>query len=730
MAKTSVKKYLITFLLLIFIGLILSKVSADFFVEPSSSIEIIGDTFTNGELSIRIQNNGFGDGDEIVYTLNGNIPTENDSIYQDPIQIKPTEVTQSIVVRARKIDRNRIGSEVVTRTFFIAASDLDIDQRFSLPIFSISVDEKELYDPQSGIFVEGYGYRGYVESANYYQRGEDWKRNANLEIVSTKGDVISNQEILISVSGRYTSQYSTKSLKIFALPNENIYFNFTSNPFGKSGVPSLYEYDSLVLSNGGNDFLSSMTVVKWGLLSRFALISNNTNLVNSQPVSVFLNGEYYGIMELRENDNADYFSKLYGVENDDIQSFQPAEQFAVSDSGLLPLLQSDLNVQANIIKLESKIDVNAFLKYYAYEYYVNNNDWLNNYNNFKMIRVENGLFTPVMYDLDTVFSFWGDEIEIFTSFDYLDDNSLIFNLLRNNDYKNRFVNYILDLRNYVFSEKNLIDVFDLKYAEINREMSYLAHEHKNEDVRFRAANWEGNYFYFRSDIAKRSDKIDLLLEKYFETGQKYSISIQPPSFGAKIRINSIDLFNDSDILNGEYYREYPIELSYEHGDGTEFLYWNVNGKLIENETLKIPGDVDASSSYEVSLVTNPVDTQNVKISSIYNSDLIDWLEITNTGTTTKSYDSLFISDDIDNLKKVEFNNIEFSVGKKVRVYGKVGSVASYRLSFNFKQGETIYLSDGERIIDSITVPNSNPYQIKTFRSGTKDVEFVKHDFSN
>ena len=165
-------------------------------------------------------------------------------------------------------------------------------------------------NPEKGIFVEGSNFDGTIQSANYFQRGDEWKREANLEIITENGEVLSNQEILLSVSGKFTSAYTTKSVKLFAKKNENIYFNFKQNPFGENGTSSLYEYDSLVLSQGGNDFLSRMNIVRWGLLSRFASVTNQVNLLNSQPVVVFLNGDLYGVLELRENDNADYFSKL------------------------------------------------------------------------------------------------------------------------------------------------------------------------------------------------------------------------------------------------------------------------------------------------------------------------------------------------------------------------------------------------------------------------------------
>lgn len=730
MAKTSDRKYLFTFVVLIFIGLVFAKVNADFFVRPTSSIEIVGNTFENGQLTIRIEASGLSDGSEIVYTIDGNIPTENDAVYEKAIQIFESDLTQAIVVRARTLKDNQLGEDIFTRTFILSSRTENINQRFKLPIFSISIDEDELYNPEKGIFVEGSNFDGTIQSANYFQRGDEWKREANLEIITENGEVLSNQEILLSVSGKFTSAYTTKSVKLFAKKNENIYFNFKQNPFGENGTSSLYEYDSLVLSQGGNDFLSRMNIVRWGLLSRFASVTNQVNLLNSQPVVVFLNGDLYGVLELRENDNADYFSKLNGLKNKEILSYQPAEQFAVSDSGLLPFLQSDLNDLTNRNILESKVDIEAFLKYYAFEYYINNNDWINNYNNFKMIKIGNEKFTPVLYDVDNIFSYWGDDFEIFTSFDYLDDNSMIFNLLKYDGYKQRFVNNILDLKNYVFTEEKVNSVFDIKFAEINEEIRYLAKEHSDEYIRFLAEKWDGNYFYLKDEIVFRNAKIHNLLQSYFQVSNPFSVKIMNPEFGSKINVNSISLYDDSNPLNGVYFENYPVELSYETGQGYSFKHWLVNGEIVNSEVLTLPGIVKVSDNYDVSLITDRTDTEDVQISSIYNSDIIDWIEISNTGTSPKNYKSLFLTDDVENLEKVEFKDMFFPKGRTIRVYGKVGSIASYRLSFNFKQNETIYLTDGDKIIDSISVPNSNPFQIKTFRSGTNDIEFIKHDFSN
>ena len=123
----------------------------DFFVRPTSSIEIVGNTFENGQLTIRIEASGLSDGSEIVYTIDGNIPTENDAVYEKAIQIFESDLTQAIVVRARTLKDNQLGEDIFTRTFILSSRTENINQRFKLPIFSISIDEDELYNPEKGI---------------------------------------------------------------------------------------------------------------------------------------------------------------------------------------------------------------------------------------------------------------------------------------------------------------------------------------------------------------------------------------------------------------------------------------------------------------------------------------------------------------------------------------------------------------------------------------------------
>ena len=147
------------------------------------------------------------------------------------------------------------------------------------------------------------------------------------------------------------------------------------------------------------------------IANRFASRTlDNFDYSLSQFAAVYINGQYYGILDMRENMNEDYVKNVYGVDDDDVVvikseldtsrkcgknhtgdcRFCGSWFFYETDEGyegeleaFKKICQSAINSTSsnynNVFKqVASKIDLESFAEYMALNLYLCNTDWPHN----------------------------------------------------------------------------------------------------------------------------------------------------------------------------------------------------------------------------------------------------------------------------------------------------------------------------------------------------------------
>lgn len=358
-----------------------------------------GVIYAGGNATVQLQCKT--DGAKIYYTLDGSIPTkETGLVYQSPINLDTTTI-----VRARAYKDNALYSDVVTGSYLFTDGIYSTCGTSNLPIVSITSDDENFNDPRLGICVVGNnGSRATCSSdnaqtANYYN---DWMRPANFEYI-IDGKVVDNQEVEVGVFGVCSRQHAVKSFKIKANKRTgNNKFQYTK--FFKDR--SYTKYKSLALRNGGNGFYMHP---RWreGYMQTLAK-GMNVDYQAYQPVAYFLNGEYKGLMGLRERTDEDYIESNYGYEEDEIEyirlvkeekkyvaqigtdeAYYKMEQLAANNSGDADFYD----------KLSQIMDIDEYIDYQIIQQYLANTDWVNN--NVKLWRKKDGgKFRWFLYDVD------------------------------------------------------------------------------------------------------------------------------------------------------------------------------------------------------------------------------------------------------------------------------------------------------------------------------------------
>ena len=256
------------------------------------------------------------EGYTVRYTTDGSVPTKRSTAYTEAIRIEGTR-GEGTVIRAACFDGSgKLTGQVITQTYVCVQKTEGLHYTVML-----TCDEDDL-------------------NAMYRDVHAKVERAAHAEILAPDGSRIISQDVGLRLFGGSSRALSQKSFKIIA--RKDGYFGdepyvglgtFTYPFFpertviaGKNAGKVLEKYDGLILRNGGNDALLSTaadpdrpTLLRDGISNEFiAKFAPNVGMSYAHFAVVYLNGEYYGVLELRENQNEDYIKRLYGVDDNDV----------------------------------------------------------------------------------------------------------------------------------------------------------------------------------------------------------------------------------------------------------------------------------------------------------------------------------------------------------------------------------------------------------------------------
>lgn len=371
------------------------------------------------------------------------------------------------VLRAAVYDSNNILIGKIETATYIKSQR---SENVSLPVVSLVTNSSNLYDEMKGIIP------------NYNARGSYWERPVHLEFIEKDTSVLS-QDAGIRIFGGSSRSLVQKSFRITA--RKSSYFNVNrydgAGKFKYALFPGrlkadgteLSQYDSFVLRNGGNDSLlhTATQNIRTAMLrdGLVALItgsaSENVDYMAYRPVIVMLNGEYYGILNMREHENDNYISNVYGIEDkenitvisSEVNSQEDEDRYSGSwfyykqDSGPEGELEKYIQLLSDIrdgkytFEQASKyIDMDNFLEYCAINVFVCNTDWP--HNNVRVWKYSDGKYKFMLRDADlgmarytVAAESWGAPSELYTKADAQNLRYLLWPCLTENQ-KSRLYN--------------------------------------------------------------------------------------------------------------------------------------------------------------------------------------------------------------------------------------------------------------------------------------------------
>lgn len=413
------------------------------------------------------------DGSEIYYTIDGSFPTKSSLKYKGYITIDKT-----MVVKAVSYKDNYIESSVVSRTFFVG-------REHDMPVVSISTNRNNLF-----------GSYGII--SNYYGNN---KKKISFEFYESDGSLGVSFTGEMRLSGMDSREKEQKSMAIYLKKEYGL--SSVSYPFFKYN--QVNKYSSFTLRNSGEDPLGIRiqdTVLTYMLQGEMDI-----DLQDYRAVVVYVNGEYYGLYNMRERLNGDYLES-YGMDKDNstLIKYTTAKSGNVSEYNNLYNYIINHNVKDKDVYeyLESQIDMQELVNYMIVESFYGNTDL----GNIRYYKVENGKWRWMLYDLD--WSLWNAGLDY--SYPVVNKKipaatylysiiDITRRLYQNSEFRELYLSSFGKYLKTTFLPSRVDEIIDEVSKEIENEISY--HISRWKDNVKSVSEWKNNINLFKERYHNR-----------------------------------------------------------------------------------------------------------------------------------------------------------------------------------------------------------------------------------
>ncbi len=582
---------------------------------------------------------------DIFYTLDGSIPSKNSILYEGPITISdisyqantissrddistlnvpiPTaNIDKSMIVRARAYDESNNQSEVITGAFFVGYKyKKGYDD---IPVISLVLDPNNLFGFWDGIYVLGRAYEdtkllddetriNVVENANYKK---DISVPAYIDVFDTLGLKRYQSKVDLSTYKDGWLDYPQKSLKI-----EGIDLS-TNNEKSIVHQISNLENDALVFSNGRSDYYSKLREI----LNHRLLEGSSIFMFNIEPVTLFINGEYWGIYHVTSDITAKAISNELGVSTNDVgvmelntiynEEFEVYQRIPSYSSGSTNIvnLYEQLLTELSAIDMEADdaydliselIDIDSFLDYYSSMIIIGNSEFLRGKQYLMKDIKGDSKWQWILYPSENSMGL-GNTSDF--KINSLMRNDLLVDvfyrtLMKNKKVREMFVYRLEEHMNFTYNSVKVHNSIE-SFKNVYEDSLYKYFQ------RFLASNNENAFDMTTSEILEFFDnRIDYLMvyiqEAFKPESDIVKITVKNSLKNAgSVKVNDRlveeTMYGDDYEWTGYYFTKEKVELEAISNEGYIFTGWkNINGETIEGlNNIIIIDDLDSMKYYE------------------------------------------------------------------------------------------------------------------------------------
>jgi hypothetical protein len=675
-------------------------------------------------------------GATIRYTLDGSEPNTSSPIYSSPIACDTTFILKAVVYAT-----NYLPSKTFGNTYFIDEhfNSFSIDER--LPVVSVSCNKEYLFG-SAGILTN---YNSDVEKA------------ANIEVYEANGENVINQYGGIKVYGNASRQLAQKSLVAFA-----------RSKYGKGSFDYQFfddkffnKYESFVMRNCGSDW--SLTYFRDAFCQTLVRKPLHIDNQGSKHAILYLNGKFYGIVDLKEKVNEHFVEMNDHADPDNIDMLMDdATLVSGNTDNYLSykkyIVSSDLSNPRIYDQIGKMMDVQGYMNLQIAQIYIANIDMFLNQKYWRD-KGKYGKWHWIMYDTELSFgqgdySYANDYGTIpssntlafatknfgSTGWPYLRNwsSEKIMALMKNTDFQNNFIQTFAVHLNTTFKQERVISLIDSFANRVKPEIPMQIQTYGGRVVAFNPygihfttmAKWEYYVDTMRYFARLRPDYMrTFILDRFGLSGTYKLTTYVDNSDHGQVLVQDVPVPADS---TGIYFDNVPLRIKAVPKAGYKFVKWQ--GLSGINSTSAV---ISISRSEDASLTAIFEPEADIIISEIfYHSTTIntsDFVEIHNPKHATAiDLSGYSLSGDIsftfpDSTFIRPFENIVIT--ENTSTFG-----STYLKIFNWLGGAldntsgTIVLKDKNGfMVDSVQYSNANPWPLIEV---DHSIELVSEDLDN
>lgn len=504
---------------------------------------------------------------EIYYTLDGSIPTQKSTLYTRNIRLTSTKV-----VRARCFEKNRISSPIITQTFFL-------NDYHTLPTISISTNPDHLFDSKIGIYVEG--TRGIQKYCSEGPRNwnQDWERPISIELYEPDGNLGFRLDAGMKIFGGCSRLRDQKSFAIYLRDQyglKEVYYPlFPDKP--------IVRFTSFVLRNSGND--NNLTQFRDGLMQGLVKDGMDIDTQAYRPAIVYINGKYWGILNIREKINESYPEGNHGADPDNIDLLQNNKEVFAGDAQhytqlLAYINKNDMRASKHYLYIKTQMDVNEYINYQIAQIYFSNTDWPGNNIKYWRPKTDKGRWRWILFDLDFGFNQQSNGVNHNTLDFACATNgpdwpnppwsTLLFRkLLLNPEFQQTFIQRFASCFNTLFAPDRVVAQIDRYKKTIEPEMpDHIERWNRPASMK----EWDSNIQKMISFAKLRPRLLQKYIQRKFSLGNLVDVNFSVSEEGkGTIYVNEIPLTENHIIA--PYYEYLPIQVKAVPKPGYRFLRW-------------------------------------------------------------------------------------------------------------------------------------------------------------
>lgn len=563
---------------------------------------------------------GIQPGEEIRYTTDGTVPTRDSDEYFGPL-----DITSTTILKAKVFRDGFLPSSTASRTYLIGANH-------QLPIVSLTFDHDDFFHADSGMYVLGEGYQGDIPylGSNIW---EEWERPVNFSYYDLNGNLGVSQDMGAKIFGGWSRSNPQRSLSLFA-----------RGGYGKNSLdyPLFEELDyssfqAIVLRNSGNDWLSSQ--INDAFITSL-MQGSGLEYQAFKSVATYLNGQYWGMYNIREKVNEHFLAAKAGVDPEDINLLEyDGEVIHGSNNEYRNLIDyirvSPLSQQANYDYVKSKIDIDNFISYMVIQIYADNTDWPGN--NIKFWNHKNGKWRWILFDTDFGFGIWDEYAYYHNTLNFaLEENGpgwpnppwstlLMRKLVENEEFRNGLINRFADYMNSRF----LPDLVEHRIDSISNII--------RSEIAAHMDRWGGSYEWWEQSLNTRKKYarnrpaiMRSYISDYFNLDMVLNLNLENlQNESGLVKLNSLTIKDK--FWAGKYFSNVPITIKAVPEEGYRFSHWSGSVNSTDAELVL---ELDMNTVLKAHFTPITGEPEPIVINEInYNSDKDlptgDWVELYN-----------------------------------------------------------------------------------------------------